>query len=125
MIADNTMATMGDLNAFDGFLNSSTPFSLTEHKVVYRDPNRQYFDFRPGNDYNETCEYPRFWNETGMPIDPSITAQMKGCYNSEFDQYGDTEAFGVHPDYQRQVSEKQPLPFLGLLYNVLATSNIS
>jgi alpha-1,3-glucan synthase len=27
------------------------------------------------------------------------------CYNSDFDQYGDMEAFGVHPDWQRQLSK--------------------
>ena len=30
---------------------------------------------------------------------------MTGCYDSEFDQYGDTEAFGVFPDWQRQLSK--------------------
>lgn len=27
------------------------------------------------------------------------------CYASEFDQYGDMEAFGVHPDWQRQLAK--------------------
>jgi alpha-1,3-glucan synthase len=27
------------------------------------------------------------------------------CLESDFDQYGDTEAFGVHPDWQRQLSK--------------------
>ena len=28
-----------------------------------------------------------------------------GCRVSDFDQYGDLEAFGVHPDWQRQLSK--------------------
>jgi alpha-1,3-glucan synthase len=105
VVLDNTMATMGDLIAFDGYLNSSTPFELSEHKVQWRDPQRQYLDFHTGNDYNETCNYPRFWLDTGFPVGEDVTSGMKGCYNSEFDQYGDTEAFGVYPDWRRQLSK--------------------
>jgi alpha-1,3-glucan synthase len=31
--------------------------------------------------------------------------QTSGCRTSDFDQYGDMEAFGVHPDWQRQLSK--------------------
>jgi alpha-1,3-glucan synthase len=104
IILDNTFATMGDLIGFDGYLNATTPFSLKEHPTQWKS-ERQYFDFKTSNDYNNTCAYPRFWNETGFPIDKSYTDQMAGCYNSEFDQYGDTEAFGVFPDFQRQLTK--------------------
>ncbi|KAI3398107.1 hypothetical protein diail_9860 [Diaporthe ilicicola] len=104
VVMDNTMATLGDLLGFDGHLNDSAPFKTDEYKVSYKS-NRHYHDFAFGNDYNETCEYPRFWNETGFPIDDAERDQFKGCYNSDFDQYGDTEAFGVHPDYQRQMTK--------------------
>jgi alpha-1,3-glucan synthase len=99
------MATMGDLIMFDGYENTSTPFSLSEHEVAWRDPKRQYLDFSFGNTYNTTCEYPRFWLETGYLVGDDVRSKMKGCYNSEFDQYGDTEAFGVFPDWQRQLSK--------------------
>lgn len=49
--------------------------------------------------------YPRFWNETGFQLNESSRDQFKGCYISDFDQYGDTEAYGVHPDYQRQITK--------------------
>jgi alpha-1,3-glucan synthase len=100
----NPSCSMGDLLGFEGFLNSTTPFTLNEHKVQYK-TDRTYLDFNYGNSYNETCDYPRFWLETGYPVGTDVTDQMKGCYNSEFDQYGDTEAFGVFPDWQRQLSK--------------------
>jgi len=34
----------------------------------------------------------------------NITA-TDGCFSSDFDQFGDMEAFGVHPDWQRQLSK--------------------
>jgi alpha-1,3-glucan synthase len=44
---------------------------------------------------------PTFWDDDASPI----VEQFNGCYDSDFDQYGDTEAFGVHPDWQRQLSK--------------------
>ena len=51
--------------------------------------------------YNESCEYPTFWLDDGSIYDPGKT----GCYASNFDQYGDVEAFGVFPDWQRQLAK--------------------
>lgn len=34
-----------------------------------------------------------------------MTEQLQGCYDSDFDQYGDVEAFGVFPDWQRQLAK--------------------
>lgn len=34
---------------------------------------------------------PEFWNDDGTRV---TTINQVGCYDSEFDQYGDTEAFG-------------------------------
>ncbi|KAF2804995.1 alpha-1,3-glucan synthase Ags2 [Mytilinidion resinicola] len=104
VLLDNTMATMSDLIGFDGYLNESTPFTLNEHKVVYK-TDRIYHDFSFGNEYNKTCSYPGFWLETGERVGRDVTDNMVGCYDSEFDQYGDTEAFGVFPDWQRQLSK--------------------
>ncbi|KAL9621193.1 MAG: hypothetical protein Q9160_004325 [Pyrenula sp. 1 TL-2023] len=108
IILDNTYATMGDLIGFDGFMNTTTPFTLKEHTVSWK-TNRRYPDFSFGNSYNQSCTYPRFWEETGYPIDgdtkDTLGNKMDGCFDSEFDQYGDTEAFGVFPDWQRQLSK--------------------
>ncbi|KAK5195631.1 Cell wall alpha-1,3-glucan synthase ags1 [Exophiala xenobiotica] len=104
VIIDNTFATMGDLVGFDGYLNTTTPFTLAEHEVQWKS-DRHYHDFNIGNNYNKTCNYPKFWLETGYPVDEDVTKNLKGCYDSDFDQYGDTEAFGVFPDWRRQLSK--------------------
>ncbi|KAL1837991.1 hypothetical protein VTJ49DRAFT_3159 [Mycothermus thermophilus] len=101
VVLDNTMATMSDLIGFEGYLNESTPFRTEEHRVVWKS-SRRYHDFDIGNEYNETCQYPQFWLETGERYTPP---GLKGCYNSDFDQYGDIEAFGVFPDWQRQLAK--------------------
>ena len=104
VVLDNTFATLGDLIGFDGYLNTTTPFTLDEHKVQWK-TGLHYWDFDFGNTYNKSCDYPRFWNETGFPVDKSVTDAMVGCYDSDFDQYGDTEAFGVFPDWRRELSK--------------------
>ena len=104
VILDNTLATMSDLIGFDGYLNTTTPFTPQEHKAQWKS-SRQYVDFTFSNDYNETCEYPRLYSETGLPVGDDVTSQLKGCFDSDFDQYGDIEAFGVHPDWQRQLAK--------------------
>jgi alpha-1,3-glucan synthase len=76
---------MGDLIGFEGYLNESTPFDVAEHRILWKGP-RQYLDFAPSNEYNETCTFPEFWNETGYPVDADVNKQFKGCYNGDFDQ---------------------------------------
>lgn len=94
---------MGGLLTFKGFENITATFSTKEHKVLYK-AQRQYLDFTPSNHYNETCDYPRFYLDTGYSVDTNVTDQLVGCFNSDFDQYGDIEAFGVHPDWQRSLA---------------------
>lgn len=95
---------MGDLIGFQGYLNTTTPFLLKEHSAQWKS-DRQYVDFHFGNTYNETCQYPRFWNETGFPVSQYVNDQLQGCLDSDFDQYGDIEAFGVYPDWQRELAK--------------------
>lgn len=104
VVLDNTFATMGDLLGFEGYLNETAPFTLDEHKVEWKS-ERRYWDFEVTETYNTTCDYPRFWLETGYPVGNDVTDQMKGCYGGDFDQYGDTEAFGVYPDWRRQLTK--------------------
>ncbi|KKK19324.1 hypothetical protein P175DRAFT_0501355 [Aspergillus ochraceoroseus IBT 24754] len=104
VVFDNTIATMGDLIGFEGHLNSTTPFSEKEYRTLWK-TSRQYVDFRIGNTYNETCDYPRFWYENGYPVNESLISGLVGCYDSDFDQYGDVEAFGVWPDWKRQLAK--------------------
>ncbi|CAA7271667.1 unnamed protein product [Cyclocybe aegerita] len=106
-MADFTVGTMGDLIGFEGHLNTSTPFNLNEYKAIWKRPSyipwnfTEYRDFTIGNERNLSCEMPRFWEDDGTVV----KVETNGCYNSDFDQYGDMEAFGVHPDWQRQLSK--------------------
>ena len=43
-----------------------------------------------------------FWADDGTIQDIGWNS---GCKQSDFDQYGDMEAFGVHPDWQRQLAK--------------------
>ncbi|KAK3372216.1 putative cell wall alpha-1, 3-glucan synthase [Podospora didyma] len=104
VILDHTMSTMSDLLSFEGFENETTPFQTQEHKVKYKG-TRQYLDFAPSNNYKEKCDYPRFYFENGTEAGQNVTNQLVGCFDSDFDQYGDIEAFGVHPDWQRSLAK--------------------
>ena len=89
------------------YLNVSAPFRLTEHKVEWKLPPYapwgfdKYPDWNFTNTYNDSCTYPTFWLNDGTIYDPELT----GCYDSNFDHYGDIEAFGVFPDWERQLAK--------------------
>ncbi|KAH9484208.1 Cell wall alpha-1,3-glucan synthase mok13 [Psilocybe cubensis] len=106
-MADFTVGTMSDLIGFEGHLNTSTPFNLNEYKAVWKKPNyipwnfSEYRDFQIGNERNTSCVMPKFWEDDGTVV----KVETNGCMASDFDQYGDMEAFGVHPDWQRQLSK--------------------
>ena len=95
---------MSNLVGFKGHLNDSADFRAQEYEVEWV-TDRKYADFRVGNEYNETCNYPKFWNETGYPLLSGGVEDLKGCYDSDFDQYGELEAFGNFPDWQRQLTK--------------------
>lgn len=78
---------MGDLLGFEGYLNTTTPFSFTEHKAVWKSP-RRYWDFPLGEALVD-CEYPRFWDEHGKPIGDDVMSKMTKCRTSDFDQVWD------------------------------------
>ncbi|KAK1579891.1 alpha-1,3-glucan synthase [Colletotrichum navitas] len=105
IVFDNTMATLGDLIGFKDYLNSSAPFEPHEMEIVYK-TDRQYLDWTFPTEYNETCEhFPRLYLEEGKEVPQEIYDMFGGCYNGDFDQFGDTEAFGVYPDYRRQLTK--------------------
>lgn len=108
-------------------LNTSTPFSPGQYQTEWKTPPYApwdldtYPDFtvRPrlfsaiffflflcqiDNTWNSSCRPPQLWSQDGTQVDPAST-DINGCYNSEFDQFGDMEAFGVHPDWQRELSK--------------------
>ncbi|KAF2724832.1 glycosyltransferase family 5 protein [Polychaeton citri CBS 116435] len=106
VVLDNTMSTMGDLFAFQGYANSSAPWSFTEHHMDYK-TDRVYRDFEHSNNYLSTCDtsYPVFYDQGGNVIHDENTTQMIGCMDSDFNQYGDVGAFGVYPEWQKQLSK--------------------
>jgi hypothetical protein len=56
------------------------------------------------NTWNGSCNLPPLWSEDGTEVDP-VSIGLKGCYASEFDQFGDMDAFGNHPYWQRELSK--------------------
>lgn len=106
VIVENTFATMADMFAFDGYENTTAPFSWTEHKLHHKSTGG-YRDFDQSNDFLEECPYqfPRFWDQGGHLYNDENTTKMVGCMSSEFDQFGDTGAFGVYPEWQKQLSK--------------------
>ncbi|KAG5645233.1 hypothetical protein DXG03_006650 [Asterophora parasitica] len=111
LMVDFTVGTMSDLIGFEGHLNTSTPFSLSEYNAVWKNPNympwnfTQYRDFQVINQRNMSCQLPTFWDDSGAVVPEDTFAGVQGCMESDFDQYGDMEAFGVHPDWQRQLAK--------------------
>ncbi|KIJ57158.1 glycosyltransferase family 5 protein [Sphaerobolus stellatus SS14] len=110
LMMDFTVGTMGDFIGFAGHLNESTPFSVSQYNAVWKLPSyapwdlEMYPDFAINNTWNSSCRLPTLWGDDGNQVDPSEIG-LQGCYNSEFDQFGDMEAFGVHPDWQRQLAK--------------------
>ncbi|KAF5390171.1 hypothetical protein D9757_002866 [Collybiopsis confluens] len=104
------LGTMADLLGFTGHLNSSATFSVNEYNVQYKLPDyipwnfSEYRDFQYSNTENTSCVYPTFYDDDGTVI-PISEIGVTSCMESDFDQYGDMEAFGVHPDWQRQLSK--------------------
>ncbi|KAH8802336.1 glycoside hydrolase [Flagelloscypha sp. PMI_526] len=105
-MADFTVGTIGDLLGFKGYLNTSTPFDLNGYETVYKNAKympwnfAEYCDFEVGF-FFPCCKMPAFWLDDGSVIN----FKTNGCFNSDFDQYGDMEAFDVHPNRQRQLSK--------------------
>lgn len=69
---------------FKGHENESTPFSWGEHDYFWKS-DRRYFDFQPGSEVDQSCEYPRFWDKTGRPVNATDLGIPDSCRDSEFD----------------------------------------
>lgn len=110
VMLDMTTTTMGDLIGTKGFLNASAPFNINGYQVQWKHPPRApwgldtYLDFNFNNSRSSNCTLPNFYDHDGSQIG-SLGQSEPGCYAGDFDQFGDLEAFGVHPDWQRQLSK--------------------
>ncbi|KAH8702491.1 putative alpha-1,3-glucan synthase [Talaromyces proteolyticus] len=102
VILENTI--MGDLIGFEGFENTSAPLNPWEYNYIWK-TSRRYHDFQPSNEWLEECEweYPRFWDDYGRGL--IETTLVKGCRNSEFDQYGEVASFGNYDEWERQITK--------------------
>jgi hypothetical protein len=95
---------LSNLIGFTGHLNGSAPFEASQYNVEWV-TERQYADFSFSNTWNDTCDFPNFWYEDGYPLTSQGVQNLHGCYNSDFDQFGELEAFGNFPDWQRQLTK--------------------
>ncbi|KAH0284135.1 hypothetical protein M436DRAFT_61172 [Aureobasidium namibiae CBS 147.97] len=104
-IMENTIGTMGDLLAFEGHENVTTPFNAHEYDTLWKS-SRRYLDFEVNNEVLEDCQYPVFYGDDGFPVNSSIMSDFNGqCRKSDFDQYGDMKGVGYVPPYQSQLSK--------------------
>lgn len=105
VILDNTIGTMGDLLAFEGWENATTPFNPLEYNALWKS-DRRYHDFEFSNDVLEDCQYPVFWDNDGYQVNQTVMDTFENkCRNSDFDQYGDMKGVGYVPPYQSQLSK--------------------
>ncbi|KZT00148.1 glycoside hydrolase family 13 protein [Laetiporus sulphureus 93-53] len=81
IMLDFTIGTTSNVIGFKRYENVSAPFNIKQYEA---------FD----NTYNGSRVMPMCWGEEGTIVDVDWDG---GCSASEFDQYGDMEAFGVHP----------------------------
>ncbi|KAJ5639927.1 uncharacterized protein N7484_007789 [Penicillium longicatenatum] len=105
--ADSTYGTMVDLLGFKGFLNSTAPLNPLEYQTVWKGDER-YFDFMPGDEYKQECQYPTFYTEEGRPVQngsDSFFDELKGCYDSEFDLYGAIDSIDLAPDWKKSLAK--------------------
>ncbi len=86
-------------------IHRGTLLNIVTFRFVILDFKKKLLSFNSrsqiGNERNTSCELPKFWQDDGTVV----KVQTDGCMKSEFDQYGDMEAFGVHPDWERQLSK--------------------
>jgi alpha-1,3-glucan synthase len=81
-------------------MNSSTPFDLDGYPLLYKYHDLIYADFQLNNTIDPQCQLPELLDEFGNTANATL---LHGCYDSDFNQFGDIEAFGVYPIWQRRI----------------------
>ncbi|KAL3425171.1 glycosyl transferase group 1 [Phlyctema vagabunda] len=105
LIFDHTVSTMANLLGFGGkYLNATVEFNFNEYDAVWKQPDRRYHDFLPGNERDPDCKMPRIWEQDGYLLPQNVSDKYNGCRDSEFDMYGDIESTGAYPSYINQFS---------------------
>lgn len=107
---DMTVNTMGDRIGFKNYVNVTAPFSLQGYEVEYKDAARTPWGLRTYTDFNFTntrstdCPLPNFYSLNGSKVE-SFNETITGCYNGDFDQYGDLQVITVFEPFQRQLAK--------------------
>lgn len=111
VLLDMTVGTMSDYIGFmsrkDGtsYLNITAPFDTSGYNLLYKDGTRHnqvYLDFTLSNKTVPCSKIPEYHTDEGKVVH---NVSKITCFDDDFNHYGDVEAFGVHPQWQRQLSK--------------------
>lgn len=110
VMLDMTVNTLGDRIGFKNYVNVTAPFSLQGYEVEYKDAARTPWGLRTYTDFNFTntrstdCKLPDFYSLNGSKVE-SFNETITGCYNGDFDQYGDLQVITTFEPFQRQLAK--------------------
>ncbi|KAJ3284167.1 Cell wall alpha-1,3-glucan synthase ags1, partial [Borealophlyctis nickersoniae] len=109
VMMDLTVGTMGDLIEFGDWGNYTSPINLAGYETKWKKVNsmgpKEYWDFKISNEWDPTCQLPQFWGEDGFPIASVVNHTWKGCYKSDFNTFGDIDAFDYEALWRRQITK--------------------
>lgn len=94
-----------NMHNLTSYLNSSAPFSTEGYGYIWKDSvrhNQVYLDFSISNKTIPCPSTPIFYTDEGTQ---DLSYSKITCFDDDFDHYGDMEAFGVHPNWQRQLAK--------------------
>jgi len=87
------------------YLNVTVPFSTEGYRLLYKDSlrhNQIYHDFHVSNKTIDCVSKPVFYTDAGLLENKTDPIR---CFDDDWNHYGDMEAFGVHPNWQRQLAK--------------------
>ncbi|KAJ1566559.1 hypothetical protein HK405_009324, partial [Cladochytrium tenue] len=100
VMLDLTVVTLGNKLVFGPYDKEFAPFSIDGYETRYRDPGFKYNDFYISNNWDPNCTFPPVWGKNGYP-EVVVHPTKPGCYDSDFNQFGDVDAYSVVYQYRR------------------------